>query len=64
MAQGIRAGKIAEGNDAHSLSLQAVETRQQTQVIKVVPHNRKSATESAARIFQSIQEERKQHDLV
>ncbi|XP_016513813.1 protein EARLY FLOWERING 3 isoform X1 [Nicotiana tabacum] len=31
-------------------------------VIKVVPHNPRSATESAARIFQSIQEERKQHD--
>lgn len=29
------------------------------QVIKVVPHNPKSAPESAARIFQSIQEERK-----
>ncbi|KAG4931515.1 hypothetical protein AAZX31_17G217800 [Glycine max] len=64
MAQGIRAGKIADGSDAQSLSLHAVETRQQTQAIKVVPHNRKSATESAARIFQSIQEERKQHDLV
>ncbi|RDX76385.1 Protein EARLY FLOWERING 3, partial [Mucuna pruriens] len=64
MAQGIKAGKIAEGSDAHSLSLHSVETRPQTQVIKVVPHNRKSANESAARIFQSIQEERKQHDSV
>ncbi|KAK7383288.1 hypothetical protein VNO78_28962 [Psophocarpus tetragonolobus] len=63
MAQGTTAGKIAEGSDAHSLSLHSVETRQQAQVIKVVPHNRKSATESAARIFQSIQQERKQHDL-
>ncbi|KAL1562246.1 Protein EARLY FLOWERING [Salvia divinorum] len=35
-----------------------------TQVIKVVPHNARSATESAARIFQSIQEERKQYDFV
>lgn len=61
MAQGISAGKIAEGRDAQSLPLPSVATRQQTQVIKVVPHNRKSATESAARIFQSIQEERKQH---
>ncbi|KDP40820.1 hypothetical protein JCGZ_24819 [Jatropha curcas] len=33
-----------------------------THVIKVVPHNPKSATESAARIFQSIQEERKLYD--
>ncbi|KAL4313242.1 hypothetical protein GQ457_01G040450 [Hibiscus cannabinus] len=31
------------------------------QPIKVVPHNPVSATESAARIFQSIQEERKQY---
>ncbi|GAV75242.1 hypothetical protein CFOL_v3_18721 [Cephalotus follicularis] len=35
---------------------------QQTRAIKVVPHNPKSATESAARIFQSIQEERKHSD--
>ncbi|KAL2493177.1 Protein EARLY FLOWERING 3 [Abeliophyllum distichum] len=34
---------------------------QQTQVIKVVPHNPKSASDSVARIFQSIQEERKKH---
>ncbi|KAL3844221.1 hypothetical protein ACJIZ3_001624 [Penstemon smallii] len=33
-----------------------------TRVIKVVPHNARSATESAARIFQFIQEERKQYD--
>lgn len=31
-------------------------------VIKVVPHNPRSAAESAARIFQSIQEERKRHE--
>lgn len=31
-----------------------------TRVIKVVPHNAKLASENAARIFQSIQEERKQ----
>lgn len=36
-------------------------TEQQIRVIKVVPHNPKSASESAARIFWSIQEERKQH---
>ncbi|MBA0587519.1 hypothetical protein Gorai_000646 [Gossypium raimondii] len=36
--------------------------QQRTKVIKVIPHNRVSATESAARIFQSIQEERKQYD--
>lgn len=47
------------------ISKQPNETRiskQQTQVIKVVPHNPQSATESAARIFQSIQEERKYYN--
>ncbi|XP_065848976.1 protein EARLY FLOWERING 3 [Euphorbia lathyris] len=39
-----------------------LETGQQTRVIKVVPHNPRSATESVARIFQSIQEERKKYD--
>lgn len=34
----------------------------QTRVIRVVPHNARSATESAARIFRSIQEERQQLD--
>lgn len=34
---------------------------QQTQVIKVAPHKPKLASESAARIFQYIQEERKKH---
>ncbi|XP_010526070.1 PREDICTED: protein EARLY FLOWERING 3 [Tarenaya hassleriana] len=33
-----------------------------TRVIKVVPHNPKAASESAARIFRSIQEERKQYE--
>lgn len=35
---------------------------QPTKVIRVVPHNARSATESAARIFKSIQEERKNYD--
>lgn len=34
----------------------------QTRVIRVVPHNARSATASAARIFRSIQEERQQLD--
>lgn len=38
------------------------ETDQLSKVIKVVPHNGRSATESVARIFQSIQEGRKQYD--
>lgn len=33
-----------------------------TRVIKVVPHNAKLASENAARIFRSIQEERKHYD--
>ncbi|KAL8537339.1 hypothetical protein ACS0TY_012474 [Phlomoides rotata] len=35
-----------------------------SRVIKVVPHNSMTASESAARIFRSIQEERKQFDAV
>ncbi|CAN1161754.1 Protein EARLY FLOWERING 3 [Linum perenne] len=37
---------------------------QTPRVIRVVPHNPRSATESAARIFQSIQEERKQQESI
>ncbi|XP_057467506.1 protein EARLY FLOWERING 3-like [Actinidia eriantha] len=40
------------------------DTDQPRRVIKVVPRNAMSATESAARIFRSIQEERKQYDSV
>ncbi|MED6182163.1 Protein EARLY FLOWERING [Stylosanthes scabra] len=65
--------QVAEGRDANSPFLvdpvvasdgtnPPHETRQETRVIKVVPHNRRSATESAARIFLSIQEERKRYD--
>ncbi|CAK8568410.1 unnamed protein product [Lathyrus sativus] len=67
-------GQVAEGRDVLPLFPmvpvepesvpQSLETGQQTRVIKVVPHNRRSATESAARIFQSIQEERKQYDAL
>ncbi|TKY74933.1 EARLY FLOWERING 3 [Spatholobus suberectus] len=74
MAQGLSTGQIAEGRDVLPLFPmvpaepesvpQSLETGQPTRVIKVVPHNRRSATESAARIFQSIQEERKQYDSV
>lgn len=39
---------------------QAPSNDQQIHVIKVVPHNARSATESVARIFRSIQEERQQ----
>ncbi|KAK3213044.1 hypothetical protein Dsin_017750 [Dipteronia sinensis] len=43
---------------------QPQDTEQPTRVIRVVPHNPRSATESVARIFQSIQEERKQYDSI
>ncbi|KAL7166420.1 hypothetical protein ACSBR2_037155 [Camellia fascicularis] len=43
-------------------SAELQDTCQPKRVIKVVPRNARSATESAARIFQSIQEERKQCD--
>lgn len=77
MTQGMSREQVTEGRDVLPLFPmvtaepepepegvpQSLETGQQTRVIKVVPHNRRSANESAARIFQSIQEERKQFDL-
>lgn len=68
----VRTGHTAEGRDALPLfpttpvvpeeaSQPHDNTDQPTRVIKVVPHNPRSATESAARIFQSIQQERKQY---
>ncbi|KAK4365090.1 hypothetical protein RND71_016448 [Anisodus tanguticus] len=65
---------IAEGRNMLSLfptspatdnpdsSPQACVPDHPAKVIKVVPHNARSATESVARIFQSIQQERKQYD--
>lgn len=49
--------------DNHDSSPQACVPDHPARVIKVVPHNARSATESVARIFQSIQQERKQYDL-
>lgn len=72
--QGSSAGSLSKMPKANALPLFPMEptlqasypnaqtNEQQARVIKVVPHNRRSATESAARIFQSIQEERKQYD--
>jgi EARLY FLOWERING 3 protein len=71
-ARGVRTGYTSEGRgdelplfptdpvDPEAAS-QPRETEQPTRVIKVVPYNPRTATESAARIFQSIQEERKLH---
>ncbi|CAI9784886.1 unnamed protein product [Fraxinus pennsylvanica] len=50
--------------DIPDCSPQPLERERPARVIKVVPHNAISATESAARIFMSIQEERKQYDSV
>jgi EARLY FLOWERING 3 protein len=65
-AQGIRIEKSSSFTVplVSDEDFQSFETRQKPQVIRVVPHNSRSATVSAARIFQSIQEERKQYDLV
>ncbi|XP_054819126.1 protein EARLY FLOWERING 3 [Prosopis cineraria] len=73
-------GQIVEGKDALPLFPMAspvfpeaeaeraprstLEIGQRTRAIKVVPHNPRSATESAARIFKSIQEERRRYDSV
>ncbi|KAJ7958323.1 Protein EARLY FLOWERING 3 [Quillaja saponaria] len=70
IAKGVCSAQITEGRDALPLFPMATvvpqptEREQPRRVIRVVPHNRRSATESAARIFQSIQEERKQFDSV
>ncbi|PIA64532.1 hypothetical protein AQUCO_00100188v1 [Aquilegia coerulea] len=62
--------QVSEGRDGYPLKapegssaqpFQARSSNQQAQVIKVVPHNSRSATESVARIFRSIQEERQQY---
>lgn len=55
---------MAPSSDAPRSSPVRTKPDRPTQVIKVVPHNARSATESAARIFRSIQEERKQYDSV
>ncbi|KAG1335375.1 protein HEADING DATE 3B [Cocos nucifera] len=54
---------VAPPTEGSRQLLQSNESDHQTHVIKVVPHNASSATESAARIFRSIQEERQQLDL-
>ncbi|KAL2525602.1 Protein EARLY FLOWERING 3 [Abeliophyllum distichum] len=72
--QGSREGHSMEGRNMLPLfptspsvnvpdcSLQSPEPECPARVIKVMPRNARSATESAARIFQSIQEERKQYE--
>ncbi|XVF89128.1 hypothetical protein PTKIN_Ptkin19aG0105600 [Pterospermum kingtungense] len=67
--QRIGASSAAKGQNALPLfptaptipegASQPCDTNQRTTVIRVVPHNPRSASESAARIFQSIQKERK-----
>ncbi|GMH10786.1 hypothetical protein Nepgr_012627 [Nepenthes gracilis] len=74
-AQGVGVGLIAGGGDALPLfsaapstqaseeAPQSPELDQPSRVIRVVPRNPRSATESATRILRSIQEERKHHDF-
>ncbi|XP_022754643.1 protein EARLY FLOWERING 3-like [Durio zibethinus] len=71
--EGDGASSAAEGKNALPLfhtapttpkgASQPHDTNQRTRVIKVVPHNPLSASESAARIFQSIQKERKKNGV-
>ncbi|XP_043720130.1 protein HEADING DATE 3B-like isoform X2 [Telopea speciosissima] len=75
-AQGAGPGHVAEERDPLPLfpmasavqvpdqDPQAHCSDQQTRVIKVVPHNPRSATESAERIFRSIQKEKQKYDSV
>ncbi|XP_038981244.1 protein HEADING DATE 3B isoform X2 [Phoenix dactylifera] len=49
---------MAPATDGPNRPSQSSGRENQTRVIKVVPHNARSATESAARIFRSIQKER------
>ncbi|KAL2457486.1 Protein EARLY FLOWERING 3 [Abeliophyllum distichum] len=51
-------------NDVPDSGPQPPEHEHPARAIKVVPHNARSATESAARIFRIIQEERKMQDSV
>ncbi|KAJ6704401.1 PROTEIN EARLY FLOWERING 3 [Salix viminalis] len=72
--EGSTAGSLSEMPKANALALFPMEptlqasypnaqtNEQQGRVIKAVPRNPRSATESAARIYQSIQEERNQYD--
>ncbi|XP_022951474.1 protein EARLY FLOWERING 3-like isoform X1 [Cucurbita moschata] len=72
--QGNEANRTAESHDVLPLfpiaqplteeGPQPSDSDQTKRVIRVVPHNRRSANESAARIFQSIQNERKQYDSI
>lgn len=55
---------LSPATDASNSSTRANAPEPVPRVIKVVPHNGESASESAARIFRSIQEERKQYDSV
>ncbi|KAF5204135.1 Early flowering [Thalictrum thalictroides] len=62
--------QVSEGRDRYPLEapvessaqpFQAQSSNHQAHVIKVVPHNSRSATKSVARIFRSIQEERQRY---
>ncbi|KAF9613517.1 hypothetical protein IFM89_008434 [Coptis chinensis] len=72
IGEGIDGGQASEGRDVLPPPLSPVignvveplQTQcrnQKTPVIKVVPHNPRSATESATRIFRFLQEERQQY---
>ncbi|KAF4363854.1 hypothetical protein F8388_000519 [Cannabis sativa] len=56
--------RVDQNTDDEEEEEESSKHRSQTRVIKVVPHNATLATESAARIFRSIQEERKHLQLI
>ncbi|KAK1314659.1 Protein EARLY FLOWERING 3 [Acorus calamus] len=53
---------VSNGSGRPSATVATHGTHGATRAIKAVPHNRRSATENAARIFRSIQRERQQND--
>ncbi|KFK29903.1 early flowering 3 [Arabis alpina] len=55
--------RIRESSNGSEPQRLAKTTTVATRVIRVVPHNARLASENAARIFQSIQEERKLYEL-
>lgn len=63
-ADGIDALPLFPMGPADADGIPHLQDTEAIKVIRVVPHNPSTASKSAARIFQSIQEERKQYDLL
>uniref|UniRef100_A0A804Q301 Protein EARLY FLOWERING 3 n=1 Tax=Zea mays TaxID=4577 RepID=A0A804Q301_MAIZE len=61
-SEAVLASRDSEVQGSSASSPASSETAAQPRVIRVVPHTARTASESAARIFRSIQMERKQND--